>query len=160
MVTTLTESGLKKQIARLRGFANYDGLRDELLRVLWSRAESDEHAECIITEIVDSRTSNENGFTACPTPAELIAIARTIPASASKPTGMHLPRRNCADCGGTGFARDYVLATRRGDRFDTEIVSQEQYETLRNQPLSQSNQAVYVGVHLCRCRAQRTEGAN
>jgi hypothetical protein len=155
---SLTEGGLKKQIARLRGFANYDGLRDELLRVLWSRAESDEHAERIITEIVDSRTSNENGFTACPAPAELIAIARTIPTS--KPTGMRSPRRNCSECGGSGFARDYVLATRRGDRFDTEIVSEAQYEELRRKPLSQSDQAVYVGVHLCHCRSPRSEGSN
>jgi hypothetical protein len=160
MVATasLTESGLKKQIGRLRGFTNYDGLRDELLRVLWSRAENDEHAEIIVTEIIDSRTSNENGFTACPTPAELIAIARTVPIT--KPAGLRAPRKSCAECNGTGYARDFVLATRHGERFVTEIVTEQQYETLRRQPLSQANQAVYVGAHLCHCRAPRSEGAN
>ena len=149
MVKKLTEAGLKKQIARLRGFANYDGLRDELLRVLWSHAENDEQAMRVITQIVDTRQANENGFTPCPTPSELIAMIKSTPVS--KPSSVRAANRRCPDCAGTGYARDFVLATRHGDHFETEIISAEQFELLRKQPLTQRGQAVYQGVHRCAC---------
>jgi hypothetical protein len=159
MVTAakLTEAGLKKQIGRLRGFGNWEALREELLRCLWSCAESDDHAQRAVTRLIDAKTPNESGFTSCPTPAEIIATCKATPA-VKKPAAR--ANKRCPECFGTGFAQDFILATRNGDRLDTEPITEEQYRELRKQPLSSKNQAVYEAVHPCACVQPAQEAVN
>jgi hypothetical protein len=149
MVTKpLSETGIKKQVGRLRAFANYEALRDELVRCLWTHAHSDEHAARVIDQLVDTRVPNESGYTACPTPAVIITACKAI--NPTKPKASTADKK-CSASFGSGFAQDYILATRHGDRLDTEQISQRQAQELRKQPLSTTNQALYEGVHPCAC---------
>jgi hypothetical protein len=95
-----TESGLKIQLKRLAGYYGYQDVKFELLRVLGKHAASDEHAERIVTLILDTRRPNENGFLTCPTPAELIDYAAQVPSTTGQ---MRLPDRNCTMCLGSGW---------------------------------------------------------
>jgi hypothetical protein len=98
---SITESGLKKQIARLKAYHGFEDLRGELLRVLWQQAHSDEHSERIVTEIIDTRRPSESGFISCPLPSELIDYARNVPPE--KPPAVRDADPRCAVCRGTGW---------------------------------------------------------
>ncbi len=97
----MTERDLQAQVARLKtlprgedqpwGKAGEPGLREELLRKLWTQAESAEHAKAIIDRVLDS-------VTFCPTPLELSDIAEQVP----RP-GQRKPKPRCGSCHGTGF---------------------------------------------------------
>jgi hypothetical protein len=95
-----TDAGLKGQLKRVAGYHGYEDLKYELLRVLKSHASSNEHAERIVTHILDTRRPNENGFSSCPTPAELIDYALQVPASLDQRRN---PDKNCSVCGGSGW---------------------------------------------------------
>jgi len=95
-----TDTALKAQVKRLAAYHGYDDLKHELLRVLKTKAVSDEHAERIITYILDTRRPNENGFISCPTPAEMIDYVAQVPARLNQ---FKDPDKNCAMCGGSGW---------------------------------------------------------
>jgi hypothetical protein len=97
---TRTDGGLKAQMKRLAGYHGYEDLKHELLRVVKKYAASDEHAERIVTHILDTRRPNENGFVSCPTPAEMIDYASQVPAS---PSQQRAPDENCTKCHGSGW---------------------------------------------------------
>jgi len=153
----LTEAGLKKQVKRLQGYANFDAFKEELLRVLWSHAVTDDHAERVVSRLIDAKVPNESGFSACPTPAEIIATCKLVP---EKKQPARSANKKCVQCFGTGFAQDFILATRIGDRLETQSISEEQFHQLRKQPLSSRNQAVYESVHPCTCIQPVVEMAN
>lgn len=96
----VTETGLIAQIRRLRGYHGWEGLKDELLRILWREAYSDDHARRIIDSIIDERKPNEQGFVQCPTPAELADFARNEPEEIEV---VSKPRTDCLECRGTGW---------------------------------------------------------
>lgn len=123
MVTEkLTKEALKKQVARLKtlprgeerpwGSASELGLRDELLKALWEQACSDQHAELIVDQII--RVSKF-----CPSPAELIEIADSVPEYAKKQTKDDYkvpgPTR-CVACDDSGFKRKTF--ERDGEKYD------------------------------------------
>jgi hypothetical protein len=96
----ITDAGLKAQVKRLAGYPGYDDRKHELVRVLRRHAVSDEHIERVVTEILDTRRPNENGFTSCPTPAEMIVYAAQVSGN------QNLRRdadKNCPTCGGSGW---------------------------------------------------------
>ena len=95
-----TDAGLKAQLKRLAGYHGYGDLKHELLRVLKTHAGSDEHAERILTSILDTRRPNENGFVSCPTPAEMIDYASQVPTVLN--VHRH-PDQRCPSCGGDGW---------------------------------------------------------
>jgi hypothetical protein len=94
--------GIKKQIERLKGYGGYEELRIGLARVLQAKAASDEHAERIVTSIIETRMPGERGYLSCPGPAEMIAYVSATPITA--PPSMRPPDKSCACCAGTGFA--------------------------------------------------------
>lgn len=93
----LTDAGLKVQVKRLAGYPGYDDRKHELVRVLKKHTASDEHAERVVTKILDTRRPNENGFTSCPTPAEMIDYAAQVSANPN------VADKNCSMCGGSGW---------------------------------------------------------
>ena len=95
-----SESFLKAQIKRLAAYHGYQDSKHELLRVLKTHAVSDEHAERIVTLILDTRRPNENGYLSCPAPAEMIDYAVLAPASPHK---LKDPNPRCSLCGGYGW---------------------------------------------------------
>src|SRR5579864_8048507 len=96
----MNEALLKAQVKRLAGYHGYDDLKHELLRVLKTHAASNEHAERIVTHILDTRRPNESGFISCPTPAELIDYAGQIPARLNQ---HRKPDIHCPICQGSGW---------------------------------------------------------
>lgn len=95
-----TEAGIKTQVKRLAGYPGYDDRKHELVRVLRKHAASDDHVERVITMILDTRRPNENGFTSCPTPSEMIAYAAQVSAN---PHLRKVADKNCPTCGGSGW---------------------------------------------------------
>lgn len=95
-----SDGGLKAQLKRLTAYRGYEDLKYDLLRVLRSHAASDEHAERIVTKVLDTRRPNENGFITCPTPAEMIDYAGEVPAN---PKQRKVADQNCSMCGGSGW---------------------------------------------------------
>ena len=95
-----TETRLRAQVKRLAAYHGYDNLKHELLRVLKTDAVSDEHAQRIVTHMLDTRRPNENGFISCPTPAELIDCAGQVPARLNQRKEAD---KNCTICGGSGW---------------------------------------------------------
>ena len=110
-------SELQKQIARLKslprgedrpwGTSTEPGLRDELLRVLGSHAQDDAHAQRIVDTIVETADF-------CPTPAELIRIARAT--ERAQQTEYELTKTRCNDCGDSGFRQ--VVQVKNGARYE------------------------------------------
>jgi len=108
MADKLTQAHLKKQVARLKVLPRGDerpwgtdkepGLREELLRVLWQQAASDEHATRIIDHLMD-------GAEFCPTPAELMAAAQEVPERLGM---LREADAQCVNCGGSGWKRTQV----------------------------------------------------
>ena len=99
-VSKLTEAGLKVQVKRLAGYHGYNDMKHEILRVLMTHAASDEHAERVITHILDTRRPNENSFISCPTPAEMIDYLAMFPATLNQ---RKAPDPGCPICGGSGW---------------------------------------------------------
>lgn len=95
-----TDAGLKAQLKRLVGYRGYEDLKHELLRVLKKDVASDEHAERIMTYILDTRRPNENGFISCPTPAEMKDYSDQVPTRLNQRKD---PDKNCRFCSGTGW---------------------------------------------------------
>jgi hypothetical protein len=96
----MSEDFLKNQVRRLTLYTGYEHVRHELLRKLRIEAADENHAERIITHILDNRLPNENGFLNCPTPAELKEYARQISA---KPNQFKKADKNCPKCCGIGY---------------------------------------------------------
>jgi hypothetical protein len=98
----ITETVVREQIRRLRGYPRWEDFREELVKTLWRHAHSNEHAERILNEILETRKPDEKGFVSCPTVAELIDCCKCVPID---PPGaqMQPASKMCERCGGTGF---------------------------------------------------------
>ena len=69
--------------------------------MLWRHSFSEDHAERVIDEIIETRLPNGEGFVSCPTPGEMLEYCRAVPEQAPEKTGT--ASANCPRCGGTGF---------------------------------------------------------
>ncbi len=96
-----TETFMRTQIGRLKGFPRWEGFRDELVKVLWREAYSNDHAERIIDSVIETRRPNEEGFVSCPTVAELMDYCRAVPAE--RPLERKPADGRCPLCHGIGF---------------------------------------------------------
>jgi hypothetical protein len=95
-----TDAGIKAQVKRLAAYYGYEEFKHELVRVLKSRARSNEHVERIVTHILDTRRPNEHGFSSCPTPAEMIDYVAHVAPSLNQ---LRNPDKNCSICCGSGW---------------------------------------------------------
>lgn len=108
----MTETFIKSQILRLAGMDFYPATKEavgELLKVLWTHADSEDHAQRIITRAIEQAPDRR-----CPTPAELIRLAAQVSEVETLPAG-------CQRCHGSGWRTE----TRRtspwpGTEYDAE----------------------------------------
>jgi len=97
----LNQNHLNQQLKRLRSVMCVSNLAfEELKRVVNSHAASDEHVGRIVDAIIDTRRPNEEGFVACPTPAEMADYCLNTPKSTK--TGMGSADLDCNLCRGGG----------------------------------------------------------
>lgn len=109
------KEALQKQIARLKGLPRGDdrpwgtssepGLRDELLRVLWEQASSNEHAARIIDRVIEVSQF-------CPVPVDIALVAAGIPADPHMTGEYTIPEdwKNtgpiCSACNSSGMIQE------------------------------------------------------
>lgn len=109
----LTETGIRKQVQRLKGLPRGEdrpwgndsepGLREELFRMLWRQSESDEEAARFVDSAMESCKF-------CPSPAELAELCERIRVEAVQSREYTLPDWRepeglCPDCESWGWIK-------------------------------------------------------